>query len=248
MYSTLCNMFIESFNRNPRKNSVYNPDGSVDGIIIHHTATVGVSAKDVARSFQNASRQASANYVIGNDGCVVCSVPEEFRAWTSGSREADYKKITIEVCNESGRPDWKISKAAYDALVNLCIDICRRHKIVPYFNNTKKASFTFHYMYQATECPGPYIKSHIYDIINQITYGLTGDQKPEPKPEPAEDVFFIRITCDVLNIRRGPSTRYKIVGSIKDKKKYTIVETSNGWGRLKSGAGWICLDYTKEVK
>ena len=31
------------------------------------------------------------------------------------------------------------------------------------------------------------------------------------------------------------------------KKKYTIVEEKNGWGKLKSGAGWISLAYTKRV-
>lgn len=31
------------------------------------------------------------------------------------------------------------------------------------------------------------------------------------------------------------------------KNKYTIVEEKNGWGRLKSGAGWISLSYTKKA-
>lgn len=33
----------------------------------------------------------------------------------------------------------------------------------------------------------------------------------------------------------------------KDRDPYTIVEVKNGWGRLKSGIGWICLDYVKKV-
>lgn len=53
---------------------------------------------------------------------------------------------------------------------------------------------------------------------------------------------------DPLNIRKGPGTDYVVSGSIpKDGKKYTIVEEKNGWGKLKSGAGWICLQYTKKV-
>ena len=36
-------------------------------------------------------------------------------------------------------------------------------------------------------------------------------------------------------------------GTITNKGTYTITETQNGFGKLKSGAGWICLDYTKRV-
>ena len=57
--------------------------------------------------------------------------------------------------------------------------------------------------------------------------------------------YMVKVTCDVLNIRAGAGTNYKINGSIRDKGVYTIVETKGNWGKLKSGAGWICLDYTK---
>lgn len=57
--------------------------------------------------------------------------------------------------------------------------------------------------------------------------------------------------CDVLNIRSGAGTGYSVVGAIREvtgkKNKYTIVEEKNGWGRLKSGAGWISLSYTKKA-
>ena len=59
--------------------------------------------------------------------------------------------------------------------------------------------------------------------------------------------YLVRVTADALNIRNGPGTNYKINGVIKDKGAYTIVETKGNWGRLKSGAGWICLKYTKKL-
>lgn len=65
--------------------------------------------------------------------------------------------------------------------------------------------------------------------------------------------YLVKVTADVLNIRKGPGTNYGTNGSIKDKGTYTIVQTSsgtgstNGWGKLKSGAGWISLDYCKKV-
>lgn len=59
--------------------------------------------------------------------------------------------------------------------------------------------------------------------------------------------YRVKVMVDALNIRSGPSTQYKINGCIRDYGVYTIVETNNGFGRLKSGQGWICLDYVVKV-
>lgn len=59
--------------------------------------------------------------------------------------------------------------------------------------------------------------------------------------------YLVKITADVLNVRRGPGTNYKIATTVKKGGVYTIVSESNGWGKLKSGAGWIKLSYTRRV-
>ena len=59
--------------------------------------------------------------------------------------------------------------------------------------------------------------------------------------------FMIKVTISALNIRKGPGTNYGIAGCIRDKGTYTIVQQQSNWGKLKSGAGWICLDYTQRV-
>ena len=59
--------------------------------------------------------------------------------------------------------------------------------------------------------------------------------------------YTVKVTADALNIRKGAGTNYSITGVIKDKGVYTIVEEKDGWGKLKSGAGWISLKYTKKV-
>ena len=56
-----------------------------------------------------------------------------------------------------------------------------------------------------------------------------------------------------VNIRKGAGTNYAITGSIAKGGAYTIVAESTGqgakkWGKLKSGAGWIALDYTEKIK
>lgn len=64
--------------------------------------------------------------------------------------------------------------------------------------------------------------------------------------------YRVKITTSVLNIRKGPGTNYGTNGAIKDMGVYTIVAESAGtgatkWGKLKSGAGWISLDYAKKL-
>lgn len=68
------------------------------------------------------------------------------------------------------------------------------------------------------------------------------------KPTATAVSYGIKIAnCTELNIRSGPGTAYKIVGRIADNKTYTIVEEKNGWGKLKSGIGFISLKYTRKV-
>lgn len=68
--------------------------------------------------------------------------------------------------------------------------------------------------------------------------------------------YVVRVTTDALNIRKGAGTNYAVVGCIRDKGAYTIVEEKAGtgaskWGLLKAYAsgknGWISLDYVKKV-
>lgn len=77
-----------------------------------------------------------------------------------------------------------------------------------------------------------------------------------PKPtNTASKGFLVRVIDKNLNIRAGAGTQYKVVGQIKDKGTYTIIETKGivgnpgSWGKLKSGAGWISLNscYVKVV-
>lgn len=65
--------------------------------------------------------------------------------------------------------------------------------------------------------------------------------------------FLVRVTAKDLNIRVGAGTDTKKTGKFILPGVYTIVEVKSGkgseagWGRLKSGAGWISLDYAARV-
>ena len=75
----------------------------------------------------------------------------------------------------------------------------------------------------------------------------------EPKAsEPAVKVpFLVKVSITDLNIRSGPGTNFKRVRFI-EPGVFTIVQTSSGagasmWGKLKSGIGWISLDFVRRI-
>lgn len=64
--------------------------------------------------------------------------------------------------------------------------------------------------------------------------------------------YVARVTTDVLNVRKGAGTNYAKVGTVKKGEAYTIVAESDGqgakkWGKLKSGIGYVSLDFMKKV-
>ena len=59
--------------------------------------------------------------------------------------------------------------------------------------------------------------------------------------------YRVKVLHSALNIRQGPGTNYSIVGVIRDRGVYTIVETKGTWGKLKSGKGWISLGWCKKL-
>lgn len=88
-----------------------------------------------------------------------------------------------------------------------------------------------------------YLENSTYVTIEKTVAGSSSNTS---KPAPAAS-YLVKVTADSLNIRKGPGTNYGTNGAINNKGTYTIVKTQGNWGRLKSDAGWICLDYTKRV-
>ncbi len=89
------------------------------------------------------------------------------------------------------------------------------------------------------------------ELLPHLVEALSGSSSSNGSAATSSGVpFKIRTTCDVLNIRAGAGTGFKVKGQIKEteanKNVYTIVEVSNGWGKLKSKAGWVSLAYTKK--
>lgn len=65
---------------------------------------------------------------------------------------------------------------------------------------------------------------------------------------PGFDEYVVMVTGDVVNVRAGAGTKYKVNTQVKQHQLYTIIDEKDGWGRLKNGSGWICLDFAKKIE
>lgn len=237
---------------NITKNKTSPRNHAIDTITIH--CIVGQwTAKQGCDYFATTDRECSANYVVGKDGSIGLSVDEADRSWCSSSRENDNRAITIEVASDTTDP-YAVTAEAYAALLDLVTDICQRNgieKLVWSTNKTDRVNhangcnMTVHRDYAAKACPGAYLYERHGAIAEEVnkrlgvssgttTSGSTGTGLPDVP-------FTVKVIISDLNYRKGPGMSYAVRGQT-GKGVFTIVEVQDGWGKLKSGAGWIYLE------
>ena len=96
------------------------------------------------------------------------------------------------------------------------------------------------------ECRG--VKKKVVAPAKDTTKAPVKETTPANTFEP----YLVKVTAAALNIRKGPGVNNDIAGCITNRGVYTIVAeatgkgSNKGWGKLKSGAGWISLDYTNK--
>lgn len=132
-------------------------------ITIHHMAGV-MSAESCGRLFQNPTRQTSSHYGIGNDGKIGQYVDEKDTAWTDGNWESNLISVTIETSNSKTGGEWKVGRKALKSLIKLVADIAYRNNLGTL---VKGKNLTWHSMYMATSCPGPYLKGKMDYIASE---------------------------------------------------------------------------------
>ena len=254
------------------KNKTSPRNHAIDTITIH--CIVGQwTAKQGCDYFATTDRQCSANYVVGKDGSIGLSVDEKDRSWCSSNGTNDNRAITIEVASDTTHP-YAVTAKAYAALLDLVTDICKRNGIKKLVWSTNKndrvnhrngCNMTVHRDFANKACPGEYLYSRHGEIAAEVNRRLQGASNgggvvvtPPATEKPTGGTtgatmtpYLVRVKITNLNIRKGPGTNYGSTGYIQPGI-YTIVAESTGkgaakWGKLKSGAGWISLDYATKT-
>ena len=244
----------------------------IDTISIHCfvgqvTAKSGCNAGTFTKYDPN--NGASCNYVVGHDGSIGLCVEEKDRSWCTSSVANDHRAVTIETASETKDP-YKVTSAAYAALLDLVTDICRRNgktkilwfgdknKTLAYQPKSNEMVMTVHRWFANKSCPGDYLYGLHDEIAAEVNKRLSGGGSSTGTPSTGGSTggqtavnYTVQVTASDLNIRTGPGTNYGSKGFIKPGV-YTIVAEASGtgaskWGKLKSGAGWISLDYVKKT-
>lgn len=221
----------------------------IDKITIHHMAG-NLTVEQCGNVFAKGARQASSNYGIGTDGRVGMYVEECNRSWCSSSPENDNRAVTIEVANDQTGGNWHVSDTALATLIDLCVDICQRNGIKKLnYTGDKTGNLTMHKWFAVTACPGPYLESKFPYIAREVNKRLSGGTAAPAKPPASGDVSFrVQVTSADLSIYKDAGSDASKTGKHTGKGIFTITEVKagagsvKGWGKLKSGAGWINLD------
>jgi hypothetical protein len=216
------------------------------------------------------TRQAGLNAWIGKlaDGTVaaVQTMPWDYKPWGCGTGlrgSCNNGWIQFEIC-EDDLSNKAYFDAVYKEACELTAYLCKLYGLNPkgtvnYKNTTVPVILCHQDSFKLN------LGSNHADIYHWFNkYGKTmedvradvakimGETANTPvTPTPGDNRFLVKITCSVLNVRAGAGTNYKVNTTVKKGEVFTIVDTkTNGstvWGKLKSGAGWISLKYTKRV-
>ena len=177
-----------------------------------------------------------------------------------GIRGWNYNKICIEIYGNFDKGGDVMTNEQKQAVIAVYGELCKKFNITPSVSTLRcHAWFTSGGTYlgdyspsrSAKTCPGTNFmgfgntreaieKNFIPLVKNYISNGSSNSSAVATN-------YIVKINTDSLNIRKGPGATYSIVGELGRGEAYTIVQTQNGWGKLKSGVGWINLAYTKRV-
>ena len=182
-----------------------------------------------------------------------------------GIRGWNYNKICIEIYGNFDKGKDVMTKEQKQAVIAVYGELCKKFGITPSISTIRcHAWFTAGGTYlgdyvagrSAKTCPGTNfmgfgnskaaIEKYFIPLVKDYINGTTSNI-PTQIPTTVSGNYVVKVTSDTLNVRKGPGVSYGVCGELGRGEAYTIVQTQNGWGKLKSGVGWINLSYTQKV-
>ena len=206
---------------------------SIDRITPH--CVVGqCTAEGLGDWFAKSSTQASSNYGIDKNGRVGLYVEEKNRSWCSSSNSNDQRAITIECASDATEP-YAMNSKVYDALIKLCVDICKRNgkkkliwlgdkdKTLNYNPKSDEMVITVHRWFANKSCPGNWLYARLGDLATKVTAQLGGTTTA---PEPTTSTLYrVRKTWTDSKTQKGA---FKILSNAKkcadDNAGYSVFD------------------------
>ena len=206
---------------------------SIDRISPH--CVVGqCTAEGLGDWFYKTSTQASSNYGIDKNGRVGLYVEEKNRSWCSSSNANDQRAITIECASDTTEP-YAMNSKVYDALIKLCVDICKRNgkkkliwlgdkdKTLNYNPKSDEMVITVHRWFANKSCPGNWLYARLGDLATKVTAQLAGTTTA---PESTTSTLYrVRKTWSDSKTQKGA---FKVLSNAKkcadDNAGYSVFD------------------------
>ena len=218
---------------------------SIKYIVIHYTAGDGDTDENNTKYFNRTVTQTSAHYFVDTDS-ITQSVPDNYVAWSVGGKKYNnnggrlYNKcvnnnsISIELCDDVKNGVIYPSTKTIQNALELTALLMKKY-------NVSKENVVRHWDVNGKPCPKYWVDDSKWksEFWNKISATPSNTNKFEP--------YLVKINTSALNVRSIPSIDGIVNTTVKKGQVFTIVGESNGWGKLKSGAGWIKLSYTVSV-
>lgn len=195
------------------------------------------------------------NLTIWPDGIIVTgrdlnSKPIGIKGWNTGA-------ICCEVFGNFDKGRDTMPEAQRRAVITVYGEMCKRFGLKPSTKTIRyHCWFTADGVYlagynkykSAKSCPGTAffggntMKAYKENFLPVIKEYIAGNKEPAKFKS-----YLVRVTTDVLNIRRDATAKSDKMGEVRRGDVFTIVAEEGKWGYLKSGAGWIHLGYTERI-
>lgn len=202
----------------------FSPRGAITPqyLVVHHWAGVGGGDSRLL----NPTADVSCNYILYGTGALIGQVPEEFRAWTSGSWNADAPAITVETQNSANGGDWPVSDDALETLAMLAADLSTRYN----WGSLDRSRVRGHREFAQTACPGPYLWARLDWIVARANDILDGGTEPAPQlflEEEPMNTIYARPTTNSSPLNSGDPTSARVWAG--DNRKYDGIDYSGVW-------------------
>lgn len=251
------NKYLSKYNQSSRYGN------KIKYIVIHYVGAVS-SAKNNCIYFSGGNRNASAHYFVDSE--IWQCIPDSKAAWhcgggyqdtgtamNGGNRGAQYhgictnsNSIGIELCCYKKNGKVVPTPTAIKTAAPLVQYLMKKYdipasRVIRHFDVTGKI------------CPNGYISKDAWAGLHKTLTGAKSTSISSSSNKTSDVPFKVRVDISDLNIRKGAGTDYKTTGKFTGKGVFTITAVKSGkgstagWGKLKSGEGWISLDYAKRI-
>lgn len=149
-------------------------------VTLHHNA--GIFTHDQVLNIWK-SRPASAHFDVDAQGAVAQYVAVNEYAWAVGNTAGNQSSISIEMCNSTLVPDWKVSDTTWQSAARLAGWLFA--KVIK--ARPSSSNFFYHHHWYATSCAGPYmdkIYNQVLAAAQKAYDGFVATPSPTPTPTP----------------------------------------------------------------